>query len=152
EHASVTRRGGQVLLRDLSSRNGVFLGDVRITPDRDVAWRPPTMARIGASVLSLHEPVGLALLELESAPDERLADGDAPPLPVLVPVNVPVPESAPAPVAAAAPIADVSRSATTVPRARPRGRRAWTAADIALAVVAIAVIGVSLAGLVWVLR
>jgi pSer/pThr/pTyr-binding forkhead associated (FHA) protein len=155
EHASLTRRGGQVLLRDLSSRNGVLLGDVRISPDRDVGWRPPTMVRIGASVLSLHEPVGLALLELESSPDERLADEDAPPAPP-VNVNVSVPESvsesAPAP---AAPIATVSRTATTVPRAPARGRRghrAWGAADIALAVVAIAVIGVSLAGLVWVLR
>jgi pSer/pThr/pTyr-binding forkhead associated (FHA) protein len=163
EHAFVVRRGASVLLRDPGSRNGVFLGDARLPAERDVPWRSTTMARLGVSVLSLEEPVSLALAELEAAADEPIADADAPPPPVSPPPPsspVPAPEDAPASTEAApapsrrgaeAPVADfTSRTAPTVARARPR--RAWTGADVAVATIAVAVIGASLAGLFWVLR
>jgi hypothetical protein len=152
----VVRRSTQVLLRDLGSRNGVYLGDCRLTPDRDVVWRPPTMARIGLSVLALEEPVSLALAELEAAADEVVPDAAAPPPP---PPSIPAssglpagsvpPESRMAP-AQQAPIAEVaSRTATTV--AQPK-RRVWTAADVMVVTIAVSVIAASVAGLVWVLR
>ncbi|HVJ91743.1 MAG TPA: FHA domain-containing protein [Labilithrix sp.] len=155
-HAAVVRRSTQVLLRDLGSRNGVYLGDCRLTPDRDVVWRPPTMARIGLSVLALEEPVSLALAELEAAADEVVPDAAAPPPP---PPSIPAssglpagsvpPESRMAP-AQQAPIAEVaSRTATTV--AQPK-RRVWTAADVMVVTIAVSVIAASVAGLVWVLR
>lgn len=166
EHASVVRRGAQILLRDLGSRNGVFLGDLRLTPEKDMVWRPTTMARIGNSVLALKEPVSLALAELEAAADEKLPDAEAPPPPPSI-VNPPpssatrgeqsgVPESVHDP-GQQAPIAEVlppnaSRLAPTVPRAKPRGRKAWTPADLVVATIAVLVIGASVACLVWVLR
>jgi pSer/pThr/pTyr-binding forkhead associated (FHA) protein len=154
EHASVVRRGGQVLLRDLGSRNGVFLGDSRLIPDRDTLWRPPTMARIGVAVLALDEPVSLALAELEAAADEAIADVDAPPPPVSAEGAPAPPSAAPPEPAVGAPIAEIakgggSRSATTVTR---KPRRTWTAADILVVTIAMAIIGASVAGLVWVLR
>jgi pSer/pThr/pTyr-binding forkhead associated (FHA) protein len=159
EHATVTRRGTQVFLRDLGSRNGVYIGDSRLTPEREVVWRPPTMVRLARSVLSLDEPVSLALAELEAADDEPLPDAEAPPPPPssvgAPPPSAPAPASAPPPEshmgsAHVAPIAEVgSRSAPTVVRKR---RRVWTAADIAVVTIAVVVIGASLAGLVWVLR
>jgi pSer/pThr/pTyr-binding forkhead associated (FHA) protein len=156
EHASVVRRGSQVILRDLGSRNGVFLGDSRLGPERDVVWRPPTMARIGVSVLALDEPVSLALAELEAAADEQLADADAPPPPPSgvaapsEPARSPsVPDERASP-QQEAPIAEVgSRTATTVVRRR---RRVWTAADVFVVSIALLVISASVAGLVWVLR
>lgn len=158
EHARVVRRGAQVLLGDLGSRNGVFLGDMRLSPDRDVVWRPPTMARIGISVLALIEPVSLALAELEAADDEAMADADVPPPPSAVAASGPnaSPPSAAPPEsrvgsAVPAPIAEVgSRSTTTVPRAQPR--RVWTAADVLVVTIAVVVICASIASLVWVLR
>lgn len=162
EHAAVMRRGAQILLRDLGSRNGVYLGDTRLAPEREMVWRPPTMARIGVSVLSLDEPVSLALAELEAAEDEPLPDADAPPAPppsVAAPASAtpasatPASSEAPGSRVAAqvdAPIAEVgSRTATTVVR---RPRRVWTAADVLVVTIAVAVIGASVAGLVWVLR
>ncbi len=161
EHAAIVRRGGQVLIRDLGSRNGVYLGDMRLSPDRDVAWRPPTMVRIGQSVLALDEPVSIVLAELEAAADEIVPDAAAPPPPAppsvivapSVPGPPPPPSAAPPPesrMAAPAPIAEVgSRTATTVVR---RPRRVWTAADVMVVTIAIAIIGASIAGLVWVLR
>lgn len=160
EHAAVIRRGSQVLLRDLGSRNGLYLGDTRLEPDRDVVWRTQTMARIGVSVLTLEEPVSLALAELEAAADEPLPDVDAPPPPrssTSVASTAPAPSASAPPSAAPkehltkdAPIAEVvSRTVTTVVR---RGRRAWTAADVMVVSIAVLVIGASIAGLVWVLR
>jgi pSer/pThr/pTyr-binding forkhead associated (FHA) protein len=137
EHATVVRRGQQVFLRDLGSLNGVMLGENRLV-DREVVWRSPLMARIGRSVLSLEEPVGLALAELEAAPDEKLAEASAPPPP---PKDVP----------AAAPVAEDPRQRTTHVTPKKR-KRVWTAADVAVVTIAVVVISVSLAGLVWVLR
>ena len=151
EHAAVTRRGAQVFLRDLGSRNGVYLGDMRIG-ERDTVWRPPTMARIGRSVLALDEPVSLALAELEAADDEPVSEAEAPPPPDLPPAPAPPPapesqrlEAAPAPIAEVA----AQRNAPTYVKKR---KRVWTAADILVVTIAVAVISTSLAGLVWVLR
>jgi pSer/pThr/pTyr-binding forkhead associated (FHA) protein len=153
EHTAVVRRGAQVFLRDLGSRNGAWLGDLRVSTDREVVWRPQTMVRIGVSVLALDEPVSLVLAELEAADDEPLPDDDAPAPP---PSSVALPAAAPTPpepaIAPAAPIAAApvgSRSATTFVKKK---RRVWTAADLAVLTIATVVIGVSLAGLVWVLR
>jgi len=170
EHAVIVRRGAQVLIRDLGSRNGVFLGDMRLDPHRDVVWKPTTMARIGMSVLALEEPVSSALADLEAAVDEPLRDADIPdePLPSVIiantsPPTVDPPASPPASLGTpesqrmqVAPIADVpaavpnSRHLPTVPRGKPK--RVWTAADILVVTIAILVIAASIAGLVWVLK
>ncbi len=154
EHASVVRRGAQIFLRDLGSHNGIYLGESRVPPDREVPWRPQTMARIGVSVLALEEPVSLALAELESVADERLPEEAAPPAPASSAAPVaPPPSVAPpadAPPAAGAPIAEVaSRAATTVVRTK---KRVWTGADLLVLSIAALVIGASIAGLAWVLR
>jgi pSer/pThr/pTyr-binding forkhead associated (FHA) protein len=161
EHATVVRRGAHILVTDLRSSNGVFLGDTKLVPERDTPWRPPMMLRIGQSVLALDEPVSRALAELEAAADEPLPEERAPPPPPAEPPpHAPTPEPPPAstglPESRAhveAPIAAVNpRLAATVP-ARRRGKsRSWTAADIAVVTIAVLVIGVSIAGLVWVLK
>ncbi|MDB4941833.1 MAG: hypothetical protein JWP97_1367 [Labilithrix sp.] len=173
EHAVVARRGGQILLRDLGSRNGVYLGDQRLTPDRDVVWRQATMARIGVTVLALDEPVSLALAELEAAEDEAMREEDIPPAPPSL-VLAPPPEPAPASVVASrgptsrapgsgsgpaselshmgsAPIAEVAATTSAMPRV-PQRKRTWTMTDLLVVTLALAVIAASLAGLVWVLR
>lgn len=155
EHATVVRRGGHVFIRDLSSRNGVMLGDSPITPDREITWKPSLMARVGLTVLALDEPVTAALADLEAAPDEALAEENAPAPPkskTAPPASRPA-SSEPAPPsrlsqAGAAPIAEV------VPPQAPSAstRRTWTVTDFVVVAVAVSVIGASVAGLVWVLR
>lgn len=160
EHAVLVRRGGQVLLRDNDAKNGVYLGEQRLAPGRDVPWRPPLMVRLGASVLALEEPVSAVLADLEAAEDERIRDEDAPEAPVSLeapepegaaaPTPEPAPASrAPASAAAAAPIADVIASPA---RAVGPAKRGWTATDVLVVCVALAVIGASLVGLVWIVR
>lgn len=172
EHAVVARRGGQILLRDLGSRNGVFLGESRLTPDRDLVWRAPTMARIGITVLALDEPVSAALAELEAAADEAMRDEDAPPPPAdaeAAPAAPPAPPSVPPPtsdppvgptsarpstrrsVPAPAPVADIPTDTSRMARV-PSKKRGWTMTDVLVVTLAVAVIGASIAGLVWVLR
>lgn len=163
EHAVVARRGGQILLRDLGSRNGVFLGDAKLSPDRDVVWRAPTMARIGITVLALDEPVSAALAELEAAADEAMREDDVPPVPQppsAAPAPAPAPASSPTsrrstePPASggrAAPIAEIATDTSEMARV-PRGKRGWTMTDFLVFTLALGVIAASIAGLVWVLR
>lgn len=155
EHVAIVRRGAQIFLRDLGSRNGVYLGDTRLTPERDVLWRPPTMVRIGVSVLALDEPVSLALAELEAADDEQLPDAEAPPPPPSS-IAAPPPPSAELPPESRAnapleaPI--VAVAARSAVMAAHRTRRVWTPADVMVVTIAVAIIAASIAGLVWVLR
>jgi pSer/pThr/pTyr-binding forkhead associated (FHA) protein len=167
EHAVIARRGGQILLRDLDSRNGVFLGDAKLTPGRDVVWRAPTMARIGITVLALDEPVSAALAELEAAADEAMREEDIPPPPEDTPEPLPAaapparsgaeagPTSAPpktrAPDAGAAPIAELAKATSEMTRVT-RKKRGWTMTDFLVVTLALGVIAASIAGLVWVLR
>lgn len=151
EHAVVVRRGSQVLLRDSNSHNGVMLGDQLLPPDRDLPWRAATMARIGQTVLAVQEPVSIALADLEAAADEKMPEGTEPPPPKSE--NAPVPSAPTSRVSegGAAPIAEVAREEARVAAQRPRGR-AWTVTDLIVVTVALAVIGASVAGLVWVLK
>jgi pSer/pThr/pTyr-binding forkhead associated (FHA) protein len=157
EHAVVARRGGQILLRDLSSRNGVFIGESKLSPDRDVVWRAPTMARIGITVLALDEPVSAALAELEAAADEAMREEDIPPSPgpAVAPEpereQDPDPEPAPKSLAAAAPIAEIAADTSQMTRV-PRAKRGWSMTDVLVVTLALGVIAASIAGLVWVLR
>ncbi len=167
EHAVVARRGGQILLRDLGSRNGVYLGETRLTPERDAVWRAPTMARIGITVLALDEPVSTALAELEAAADEAMREEDIPAPPAPTPAPAPIAEidagaspassssaaSGPASVAStgAAPIAEIAADTSEMARI-PRTKRGWSMTDLLVVTLALGVIAASLAGLVWVLR
>jgi pSer/pThr/pTyr-binding forkhead associated (FHA) protein len=144
EHVQLVRRAGGVLVRDLGSKNGAWLGESRLPPDRDTAWRPPTMLRIGKTVVALEEPVAEALAELESAADEPLpAEGAPPPPKSLV--------ASPASLPAAAPVTE-----QPAPPARPRSRAprksGWSSADLAVVIAAVSIIALSAAGLYWLLR
>lgn len=144
EHVQLVRRAGGVLARDLGSKNGALLGESPLPSDRDVAWRPAVMLRVGHTVLALVEPVAIALAELEESPDEPLAPGDAPPEPRPA---APPPESSPV----SAP--PHPRAAKPAGKPAPRRRRpAWTAADVLVMLAALSVLALSIAGLVWLLR
>jgi pSer/pThr/pTyr-binding forkhead associated (FHA) protein len=166
EHVQVVRRGQTVLVRDLGSKNGALMGEARLATARDVAWKSTVVLRVARTVLALEEPALLALGALEEAADEPMDDADAaPPPPVSAararehaPANA-APASAAASVAGggSAPIAEVVPSTKTSAEERATGaprrtRSGWSATDSAVVLAALAVIALSVAGLVWLLK
>ncbi|MEO7113416.1 MAG: FHA domain-containing protein [Polyangiaceae bacterium] len=159
EHLQITRRGSVVMARDLESKNGVFLGESRIQPTRDMTWRAATMLRIGATVIALDEPVATALMELEQCADEPVGKDDIPPAPkTLSSSGVAAgarsdhaPESSEAPPASSAPIAPIEKNPRSVAPASQR-RGGFAPTDLLVVAVAIAIIATSIGGLVWLLR
>lgn len=149
EHTQVMRRGAVITVRDLGSKNGTWLGETSLAPDREAVWRPALMVRIGRTVLALEEPVGDALARIEDAPDERmpaLESVPAPPAPL--PAAEP-PTSIAREAASAAPMAVVPQGA---PSATARAGAGWSVADWMVMAAAIGVLALSIAGLVWLLR
>lgn len=160
EHARIVRRGATVLVRDMGSKNGTLLADGKIPSERDTPWRGQTMLRVGKTVLALEEPAQLALEELEAAVDEIIPAHEPAPEPPAPPPSTkkkekkepepPPPAEEPKPKAGSAPIAQVgsviTKTSTTVSSRRVSGT------DIAVGLVALIVIGLSIAGMVWLLK
>ena len=109
------------------------------------------MLRIGRTVLALDEPVALALSDIEQGGDEPVAEEDLPPPPGApsLPLVEEAPRSERRP-GAAAPIAQVDAAARPAPRRKAKS--GWSGTDLAVVVAALAVIALSVAGLVWLLR
>lgn len=144
-HVNVVRRGASVLLRDLGSKNGARLGDARLASGRDVPWRTGALLQIGTTVMQLEEPAATALAELEAAEDEPMAPGDA----------TPPPEPAGASERSKRKSVSSDRLSARPPAPRPSlpaKERSWTPTDVAVVLTALVLLGLSLAGLVWLLR
>ena len=147
-HVNVVRRGGTVLLRDLGSKNGVRLGDARLPADRDVPWRSGASVFLGGTTMVLEEPAAIALAELEAAEDEPMDPGDVPPPPLL-------PEEARAgmrrsePDGSSLPPTVASTGPAQCARDEGAGR---SPTDVAVVATALVLLGLSLAGLFWLLR
>jgi pSer/pThr/pTyr-binding forkhead associated (FHA) protein len=155
EHARVERRGNVVVARDLGAKNGTWLGETRAPENRDVAWRPAQMMRIGRTVLALEEPVSDALAQIESAPDEALPVGE-PVDPSAHSVSGSGSRPAPSHPGATeaergpAPMAPVPAQGAT-PSTRRR-RTGLSIADLLVMATAIGILALSVAGLVWLLH
>ncbi len=147
EHTQLVRRGSTVLARDLGSKNGTTLGDQPVPFGRDATWRPAVMMRIGAHVLALEEPVMAALVDLESAPDEPMSADELSAPPPSKSQEAAAPPSA----RAAAPIARVLRDASTSPASRKQ-KGFLSSTDFFVVGLAVLVISLSVAGLVWLFR
>lgn len=149
EHVQIVRRGATVLVRDLRSKNGSMMGEQPIATGRDVPWRQAAMVRVGGTVLALDEPVAAALGDLESAADEKMTAGETPAPPKSQSAKEPEPPPR-SQRGAEAPIARLDKSVVTVStRARkPRIKMA----DVAIIGSALAIIALSIAALVWVLK
>lgn len=146
-HVEILRRGENVVIRDLGSKNGSRLDDRKLPANVDSPWRRGAILAIGNVRLACDDPVGSALDELERAADERMPANEViePPKNTEAPAPPP-PASEPS----AQPSARSSRPLSSLPRSsRPGG---WTATDVLVAFLALAVLGLSVAGLVWLIR
>ena len=153
-HVEIIRRGTQIFVRDLGSKNGATLSGVRLEANRDTPWPPHAVLALGSSEFGFEDPVLAALSEIEAGSDEQMHDGDS-----IDPPNVtlgsderaqptPLTDALHAASGDSAPVARVpTRSAE--PSQRTQGFRA---VDGVIALVALIVIGLSVMGLFWLFR
>jgi pSer/pThr/pTyr-binding forkhead associated (FHA) protein len=153
-HVEIWRRGEQVLVRDLGSKNGSKLGGAPLPANKEQAWSKGLVLELGQNRLVYEDPVLAALIELERSADERMREDDSVDPPPVTSAEAGEPpalqfdSSASArPAAEAGPIAAVparNRRATG-------GRRAeWT--DFVVALLALLVLAASVLGLLWLFR
>jgi len=145
-HLELTRRGDRVLVRDLGSKNGATLDGEPVPCERSAPWRKGATLALGATRLTLVDPLVEALAELERAPDERMLEEEA---------VVPPPGMTGSPDLASAGREPHADPATPLPRTRPVAarpiRRGWQWTDTAFVLAALAVLAASLCGLYWLL-
>jgi len=150
-HVEITRRGTQIFVRDLGSKNGAQLDGIRLEPKRDTAWPPHAKLALGASEFAFEDPVLAALSEIEAGRDEQMQAGDS-----IDPPNVAPSEALPNGAAQAPPIGtgDAAPIAQVPTRAaKPvKKTQGFRAVDAAVAVLALIVIGLSILGLTWLFR
>ncbi|MDX2055689.1 MAG: FHA domain-containing protein [Polyangiaceae bacterium] len=75
-HLEILRRGEDVLVRDVGSKNGSYFKNERLDPLQWVPWDPAYPVKLGAVSLVLTDPVSLALRELEKVADEQMKDDE----------------------------------------------------------------------------
>lgn len=153
-HVEVIRRGTQIFVRDLGSKNGAMLSGVRLEANRDTPWPAHAVLALGSSEFGFEDPVLAALAEIEAGSDEQMQADDSIDPPNVGPGSDGRAEptrpagSAPTPSADSAPIAQVP----TRPVTAAKRQQGFRAVDGVIALVALIVIGLSVLGLVWLFR
>jgi eukaryotic-like serine/threonine-protein kinase len=75
QHCEIRMENGRILIRDLSSTNGTFLGGLRLEPNVLYEWRPGSEVHLGPFKLALR--TGEALRNVPSPPADK-AQADLP--------------------------------------------------------------------------
>ncbi len=144
-HLEISRRGDRVMVKDLGSKNGTQLGQRKLDAREEAPWPRGESVFIGKSRLVYEDPVGEALDQLESAADERMKENELVEPPNSPPLAASAPASRPAP---------ASRNVRVGERIRSGGGEpgGWTPTDVLVALLAVIVLALSVAGLVWLMR
>ena len=150
-HVEVIRRGKQLLVRDLGSKNGSRIGEQELAGGKEKAWPRGASLFVGKNRFEYEDPVLDALEELERAADDRMRDDES--------VDPPDAESTPAPAeeddeSLDAPPAESRREApiAAVPGRRKRREKhksGWNTTDFLVALLALVVLALSVVGLWW---
>jgi pSer/pThr/pTyr-binding forkhead associated (FHA) protein len=145
-HVELGRRGGALWVKDLGSKNGALLDGQPLKPHKETTWPRGKLVTLGSTVLAFEDPVAEALVEIEAGSDEKMRDADA----VDPPTGVPKSEASPPSVAegSAAPIARVPLKSAT----KRREAGGFRTADLVIALLALAVLAASMAGIFWLSR
>jgi pSer/pThr/pTyr-binding forkhead associated (FHA) protein len=148
-HVEIIRRGTQIFVRDLGSKNGATLSGVRLEQNRDTPWPPHAVLALGSSEFGFEDPVLAALVEIEAGSDEQMQNSDS----IDPPNGLPGPATAEnvlhSGLEGAAPVARVPTRSAEPAAKKTQGFRA---VDAVIALVALLVIGLSILGLTWLFR
>lgn len=157
-HVEILRRGDAVLLRDLGSTRGTFLGRSRLDPRRKALWTRETMVRIGRTVLALASPAWTSGSTDTQRASEEVPAGTSRTKPaVFEPSPSTSDEASPPPehdeaIVAADVMAGGRGAIAEIPSAEPTGAAPRTHVfHNAFVVAMLAIVGLAVAGLVWVL-
>lgn len=154
-HLQVERRGARILVTELGSKNGACLDGKPL--ETEAVWLTAQPLEIGNTVLNLDDPISETLSEINAAGDELIDDSVEPPNaetgaeaalgPSSRRSETAPPNSSPSPLSdrAAARVAQPPKGRSSMPS---KGR-SWGSADLAIATLALTVLGLSAAGLVW---
>lgn len=149
-HVEIIRRGQNVYVHDLGSKNGTGLGERQLSSGEETVWARGVPLRLGKNVFALEDPVSEALEEIDTAADEHMRDEDVVE-PPLGPVSA---EFAPALGGRAEREAKeaLEKPKPAKPLAAGDSRRGFRLADVLIALLALFVLGLSLLGLSWLFR
>ncbi|XXX76847.1 FHA domain-containing protein [Sorangium sp. So ce134] len=147
-HVAITRRGDQFSVQDLGSRSGASLDGAPV-PQFDTVWRTGQVLAISADRLVFEHPAAEALAEIERSPCEPLRpDAAVEPPPAEEP---PAPHSTPTPSpASASTLSPLARPTAAAPRVA-QGGGGWGFTEALIALLALGVLALSIAGLMWLL-
>jgi pSer/pThr/pTyr-binding forkhead associated (FHA) protein len=149
-HVEVIRRGTQIFVRDLGSKNGATLSGVRLEAKRDTVWPAHAVLAFGASEFSFEDPVLAALAEIEAGSDEQMQGDDSidPPTVVIAAKVSGKASSIDAQRALASDDAPIAQVPTRAPEPASK-KQGFRAVDVIIALIALLVIGLSILGLSW---
>ena len=157
-HVEIFRRGDQLWVRELGSKNGASLGDKPLPAGKETVWPRGEALVIGKNRLTFADPVGEAMGDLERAADEHLSDDESIDPPRAAEPSDALPDAQPeesAPLGLHA-LQSPQKSApiAAVPsRTRKSGpHRGWGVTDLVIAMVALAVLAASVVGLMWLFK
>ena len=148
-HVEIIRRGTQIFVRDLGSKNGATLSGVRLEPNRDTPWPAHAVLALGASEFGFEDPVLAALAEIEASSDEHMQGDDSIDPPNVAAGEAPSVAALPTQTEGAAPVAQVP---TRAPERAKKKTEGFRLVDGIIALVALIVIGLSILGLTWLFR
>ena len=147
-HVEVWRKGARVMLRDLGSKNGSKLDHSYLLPDKEIEWPEGVILGIGTERIALQDPAREALAEMSRAADAHLSDAEQSELASASPITSKAEAKTTGRTGDETPTVHRQKTATRPRSVRP-GR--ITTADMGVVILALAVLGASLLGLLWML-
>jgi hypothetical protein len=144
-HVEIYVRNGQIVVRDLGSKNGTKLGGQPLVSDRETPWLPEAVLEVGEDQFTLTDPVADTLAELERAADEVMPEAEDVAHPAARTTKAPT-DAQPAKAHAAAAIPQRRRA-----KPASTDAKAVTKADLIVGLIAVGVLATSAFGLFWLL-
>ncbi len=148
-HLQFQRVGADILVEDLGSKNGSFIDEQPLS--KRCRWKPGQIVGFGQTTLELVDPLALTLAEIEATADE-VVDEDIPLPEDELDDEGDAPGVSPSARGAAGPVIAKPQTSRPPEKREKDNKATWGTVDVIVALVALAVIGISIAGILWLMR